>query len=156
MNLLPGEKILLQSEDKNVVVTSHRARLGMQTTGFSKVTSIMLDEVSTCEVTSTSKPWLLVAALVIFLIGLYAGTSNNPFSRSDPTAMLGGTIIGLFFAIAYFATRQKVISLRSSSGAINLQTQGMSMENAVVFIDTVEAAKNDRYLSAGKATAASA
>lgn len=156
MNLLPGEKILLQSDNNAFILTSHRVRMGIQTTGFSKVTSIMLDELSTCEITAISRPWLLVAALLIFLIGLFSSLSNTPFSRNDPSGIFGGAVIALIFVLTYFATRQKVISLRSSSGAINVATKGMSMENATALINTVEAARNDRYFSAGNPLSASA
>ena len=116
----------------------------------------MLDELSTCEITAISRPWLLVAALLIFLIGLFSSLANTPFSRNDLSGIFGGAIIALIFVLTYFATRQKVISLRSSSGAINVATKGMSMENATALINTVEAARNDRYFSAGKPLSASA
>lgn len=150
MNPLPDEKSLLQSDNGALVLTSHRVRYGMKTTGFSKFTSIMLEELSVCEVTTTSKPWLLVIALIIFLAGFFLSTDR------DLSPAIMGTVIALCLVIGYFATRATVISLRSAGGAINAPVQGMTADAARGFIDAVEATKNERYFAARKAAAASA
>ncbi|HEY6348288.1 MAG TPA: hypothetical protein VI636_02650 [Candidatus Angelobacter sp.] len=75
MNPLPGERLLLQSDNNAFVLTSHRVRFETQMTGLKKVTSIMLEELSACEITTMSKPWLLVLAAVVFLAGLASSSS---------------------------------------------------------------------------------
>lgn len=149
MNLLPGEILLQQSNNNAFVLTSHRVRLEAQTTGLSKVTSIMLEELSACEITTVSKPWLLVAALVVFILGLVYGNSSR-----EPTGIIGGIVVAVLLVAAYFGSRQGVISLRSSGGAINASTTGLTLEASKSFIDAVEAAKNARYFAVPRAAAA--
>jgi len=147
---LPGETILLESDNQNLVLTSHRVRCSMQTMGLAKVTSIMLEELSACEITTTSSPWLFVLALLVFLIGLFANTPSQ-----DSSSTIGGALIALAIVLTYFGTRQRVISLRAAGGAIIVPTKGMDAEVALEFIDTLEAAKNDRFLAARRASAGS-
>jgi hypothetical protein len=98
----------------------------------------MLEEVSACEIATTSKPWLLMWALLFLLIGLYLAI--------DRVGTLWTISFGVAFfcGLAYLGTRQQVISVRSSGGSINVPTQGMGLEKATDFIDQVELAKH-RY-----------
>ena len=152
MNLLPGERVLLESDTKNLVLTSHRVRYEMQTTGLTKITSIMLEEVSACEVTTTTKPGLLIAAIVVFLAGLFFNSSISP---RDSSAIIGGVVVAVILVLAYFGTRERVISVRSAGGAINASIQGIPPESVRNFIEVLEQAKNERYFAARGAFAAS-
>ena len=151
MNSLPGERILLQSDNKSLILTSHRVRFEMQTTGLARVTSIMLEEISACEITTTTKPWLLVAALAVFIGGMV----SQQILR-DSSGVVGGIVIALIFVVAYFSSREGVISLRSSGGSIQMATRKMTTAVAKNFIDAVEAAKNERFFAVRRAAAASA
>ena len=133
---LPNERKLLSSDDDRLVLTTHRVRFEAKSIAFSRVTSIMLEEVSGCEIATTSKPWLLVCALLFLLIGLYPAIDLN----ETPWAM--GLVVAVFCGLAYLGTRRQVISVRSSGGSINVPTQGMGLEKAQDFIDQVELAKN--------------
>ena len=132
---LPNERKLLSSDDDRLVLTTHRVRFQAKSFAFSRVTSLMLEEVSACEIATTSKPWLLVLALLFLLIGLYPATERN----ETPWTM--GFVVAVFFGLAYLGTRRQVISVRSSGGSINVPTQGMGLEKAKDFIDQVELAK---------------
>ncbi|HEY6348289.1 MAG TPA: hypothetical protein VI636_02655 [Candidatus Angelobacter sp.] len=50
----------------------------------------------------------------------------------------------------------RVISLRSSGGAIHASTKGMIPEAAKGFIDAVETAKNERYFAVRRVAAGAA
>ncbi len=147
---LPNEKKLLSSDDDRLVLTTHRVRFEAKSRAFRRVTSILLEEVSACEIASTSKPWLFTVALLFVLMGLLE--REGPNSNSATFSF----VIALFFGLGYLATRRQVISLRSSGGSINVPTQGMGLEKAKNFIDQVELAKyrylrNDRPQSATNA-----
>ena len=148
MTLLPNEKMILRSDKDNLVLTTHRVRLEIRTASITRVTSIMLEKLTTCEITSVSKPWLLGLAFLA-VVGGFALTNSRDWS----SVVLGG-ILAVALVVIYFATRRGVIALRSAGGVIMAPTKGMSTEAAKAFIDAVETAKNNRYLSHSEAAAA--
>jgi hypothetical protein len=135
---LPNERKLLSSDDDRLVLTTHRVRFQAKSFAFSRVTSIMLGEVSACEIATTSKPWLFMCALLFLLIGFYLAIYRKGILW---TICL---FVAFFCGLAYLDTRRQVISVRSSGGSINVPTQGMGLEKATDFIDQVELAKH-RY-----------
>ena len=135
---LPGETRLLSSDDDRLVLTTHRVRFEAKSRAFRRVTSIMLDEVSACEIATARRPWLLVWALIFLLIGLYP----PPNSSQDASIMF--FVLAALGGLAYLSTRRQIISVRSSGGSIKVPTQGMGLEKAKDFIDQVELAKH-RY-----------
>jgi hypothetical protein len=140
VNLMPGEKVLLESDNGKLVLTSRRVSFEASAAGMAEFTSIMLEELASCQITHTSKPILLVLAVLSVLGGAYFNTSR------DSTALVIGVIAAVLFVIAYFVTRTQVISLASAGATIHAGTQGMSMDTARQFIDKAELAKNERYL----------
>ena len=131
---LPNETRLLSSDDDRLLLTTHRVRFEAKSAAFRRVTSILLEEVSACEIASTSKPWLLALALLFVLVGLSETGRNN----DDRTVAF---VFAVVCGLAYLATRRQVISVRSSGGSINVPTRGMGLEKAKDFIDQVELAK---------------
>ena len=127
MNLLPDERVLLESDNGEFILTTHRARFEAKRQGQAQVTSILLDQISSSEIRHASKPILLMFAF------LFAIT----------------VIGGLLFLLAYLWSRRQVISLASYGATINLETRGMSLQAAKDFINDVESAKNARYLLNG-------
>jgi hypothetical protein len=132
--ILPDETRLLSSDDDRLVLTTHRIRFEAKSATFRRVTSLLLEEVSACEIATTSKPWLFVLALLFVLVGLSDGTGRIDFSTPS-------FVIAVLCGVAYLATRRQVISVRSSGGSINVPTRGMGLEKAMDFIDQVELAK---------------
>jgi hypothetical protein len=132
---LPNETRLLSSDDDRLLLTTHRVRFEAKSAAFRRVTSILLEEVSVCEIASRSKPWLLALALLLVLMSLLA--QPTPYNDARPL----GFAFAVICALAYLATRGQVISVRSSGGAINVPTRGMGLEKAKDFIDQVELAK---------------
>jgi len=133
---LPNETRLLSSDDDRLVLTTHRVRFEAKSAAFRRVTSILLEEVSACEIASTSKPWLLALALVFLLVGCLSGET-----RYNDAGTLS-FVFAFFCGLAYLATRRRqVISVHSSGGSINAPTRGMGLERAMDFIDQVELAK---------------
>lgn len=136
MNLMPGEKVLLESDGKTLVLTTHRVRYEIDALGSGEIKSILLEELASCAMTRTSNPILLVVAAICFLVGLVTGRG----------AIAGGFILALILLIIYFVTRKQSLLLASAGATITFDTRGMSPEDVKKFIDRTEAAKNDRYL----------
>jgi hypothetical protein len=141
VNLMPGEKVLIQSDNGKLVLTSHRVRFEARVSGRAKFTSIMLEGLVSCQITYTSAPILLWLALLSLPVGAYFNTAR------DNTSVIVGLIAAALFVLGYFVTRTRVLSLASAGGAtIDVGTKGMSMDTAKQFIDKAESAKNERYL----------
>ena len=140
MNLMPGEKILLESDTKELVLTTHRIRFETKKPGRAYLASIMLEELRSCEIRYASNPSLIILA-VIFII-VWVASLISKYS----TGVTIGFIGCLVFTIAYLWTRRQVISLSSSTATINLRISGMSFDKAKELIDNIEIAKNQRHL----------
>ena len=144
MKLLPGERILLESDPKGLVLTTYRIRSETPRRGHQEVISIMLEGLASCTITHHSSPGLLVCAAISIVLGLMEaiGSTRNQY------AITTGVIIALIFVVIYSATRQQIIVLASGGASIKSSTKGMDVQTAKDFIDIVETAKNERYLQA--------
>jgi hypothetical protein len=138
MKQLPGERTLLSSDDDRLVLTTHRVRYHARLRGFQRFTSIMLEQVSACEIIYFSRPWLLMAALLTLVLSFYFPTPGNVTSRTI------SWLVAIVLVFVYLGTRRQVISVRSAGGAINVPTRGMGLEKAQEFIDTLEEAADRR------------
>ena len=147
MKLVSDETVLLESDTKELVLTTHRIRFQTKKSGRATVISIMLEELCSCGITHTSYPFLVVLAAIFFIGGIALGSLLDEASW----AIASGIILGVLFIIVYFVTRKGVFSLASGGATINTSPSGMSYDNMVKFIDDVEVAKNGRllYLNAG-------
>jgi hypothetical protein len=153
MQGLPGERILLESDPKGLILTTHRVRSETRNRGRQEVISIMLEELVSCTITEdSSSSGLLVCAAISAALGILEpiGVLDFIVPRS-PYARITGIVIALILLIVYFIMRQQIIVLASAAATIKSSTKGMSTQAAKDFIDIVEAAKNERYLQASKA-----
>lgn len=137
MNLLPGERIIVTSEAKELTLTTHRLRWDSRRWGEAQVTAIMLDELCSCEVTSVSQPILLILAALAAIGG---------FVIQNIAAIAIGITLAVVLLVVYLTCRRQAVALRSAGAAITTKTEGMSLQDAIDLIDEVEAAKNARYL----------
>jgi len=139
MRPLPTERIIAEAPGRvGLVLTSHRVRLDVKKWGQVETVSIMLDELASCGVTGISYPGLLVAAPAALIIGLAVGVSS---------AQVLGVVGALALVAAYFLTRRRDLALTSAGDSIRIRTgRRMSVEAAASFIDSVEEAKDLRYI----------
>jgi hypothetical protein len=138
MNLMPSEKVLLESDGNILVLTTHRVRYEAEAFGSGEIKSVMLEELASCVMTQTSNTIFLIIAAICFIVGAYIG-------RDVAT---GGMVLALIFLVIYFVTRKQSLLLASAGTTITFDTRGMSPEDIKKFIDRTEAAKNERYLLA--------
>ena len=69
MKLMPNESILLESERKMLILTTHRIRYQSEAVGSAEIKSIMLEELASCAmVQSSSVALLLIAAGIGFFL----------------------------------------------------------------------------------------
>lgn len=142
MNDLPGEKVLIESDNQVLVLTTHRVRYDAigKSTGWvdrAEVISIMLEELAACAIMRVHYPILLLLALVGLLILLLVE---------------GGAIVGIVLAalsLGGFLFSQRQVLMLVSTGGVRIQvnTSSMSLQSVREFIDEVEKAKNERFLA---------
>lgn len=136
---MQGERKLLESDTGEFTLTTHKVRFVHQTRGRAKVTSIMLEHLTACEITYSSRPSLLYFAGAAFMLGILGAMSTD-----EAGGAVIGIIVALVLVVAYFAQRHQVISLSSPSSSIRLKTSGMSFQDSLDLLEKVEAAKDER------------
>src|ERR1700722_5496138 len=132
---MEGEQVVLQSQDGTLTVTTHRVRHVTKRTGSAKFTSIMLEAVTSCEVTHTSYPALIAVAVIAFLAGLALSSSR------DATPSVYGGVVAAILVGLYFLMRRQVVRLSSPSAHIEKDLAGISFDQATGVVDAVESAK---------------
>lgn len=140
---IEGEEVLLNVNNKQLILTTHRIRQeNYSSTGaLISMTSIMLEKICSCSLTTKRRIVLLILGIVIGGILIASGNATH---QGGGIAPLGGLIF-IGFIILYFYLKDKIISFRSAGDAIKVSLSGISLEEIKKIIDKVEVAKNNRY-----------
>lgn len=117
MTSIENEKLLLESDNKQVRLTTHRLRYYETPTRNSNFTSIMLDRISSIELTyHKSSIWLLIIGILTVPI-----------------------IIGIILIVLFFTSKRHIVTITPDGGKpIIFQTKGMKRDFLEDFIDKVE------------------
>lgn len=138
MKLINNEVNILVSDDRSIVLTSHRIRQENKQWGKMQIKSIMLQDVTSCEYDKKSFPVFLLVGIMILAFGVYMMYG----SHNDEMGLLAGGI-GLVMIIFYWITIRKGLIVSSPSAKIIMNTNGMQDENIKTFIDKLEEAKTN-------------
>lgn len=125
MKLMTDEKILLESNDNELVLTTHRVRLTSESFGHARIISIMLDELASCAITRISHPIFLVLAGICFVGGALIAVNG----RGNEGALIGGIVLAVILVVIYLLNRQQVLALASAGATIQVNTQGMKLDD---------------------------
>ena len=137
--IFEGERLISESDDKSVILTTHRIRYNSSGAGTGHIVSIMLEKISSIEIHYKSWIFILFAGILLAMGGLLVGAQN----RGD--AMVMGLGAGGLCILIYFFTRRHVVTIASDGGAkINFETKGLKREALLDFINKIEAAKANR------------
>ena len=139
MQMLQGESIVLESDNKELTLSTHRIRHRVVSWGQEDIVSIMLEQVASCGLVHTSNPLLIVLSAVCAIAALVGPERSR---------------VPLIFAVAillilYFVTRKHVLAISSAGHTLKVTLGGMSTEQVMSFIEATESAKNQRFLSRG-------
>lgn len=134
MDLFENEKIITQSGDKKITLTSHRIIQQGKESGKSYHLSIMLNHITSCENSVNYIDLLLYLAVIAFVSAGYFGATE----QGDLFKIAAGA--GLVFAILFILTRTNVITISSASAKMKINASKMNREKALEFIDKVERA----------------
>jgi hypothetical protein len=140
MNYLPDEIVLVESDNKVLILTTHRLRYDAIGKGGgwadrTELVSIMLEELSSCAITRTSYPVLLLLALAGLVLALVV----------EESAIIGFALAALFAGGFFLSQRQVLLLTSSGGGKIQVNTASMSLQAVRDFVDEVEKAKSQRY-----------
>lgn len=141
MKLLGNEQILLRMEP--LTLTTHRVRLDEKP---NQISSIMLDEVTSCDMTHRSHPvWLILAAIVLLGSIVIDRSELMNLARSiglvPDSPYVYTTLFMAVFVFIYFITRKGALVIHATRSAISVpNTSAKELEE---FIDTLESAKNN-------------
>ena len=119
MKGIDNEKIVLESDNNQIRLTTHRLRYHETANSNSNFTSIMLDKISSIELAySQNSIWLLIIGIITIPI-----------------------LVGIILIIVFFTSKKHVVSVTPDGGKpMIFETKGMKREFLEDFIDKVEAA----------------
>jgi hypothetical protein len=136
VNLVQGERVLLQSSEGVLTLTTCRVRYESNMSGTSRVIGMTLDAVASCGLVRRSYPVLLVLAALAGVVGAVL-SSQISGEAGIPLFVVAGVA-----CLAYLLTRVAFIEVASSSGGhILVRAKGMTRDAMMEFIDRLEAAK---------------
>jgi len=117
MNAFENEKLIIESDNKQIRLTSHRLRYFETPKKNADFTSIMLDKISSIELTYyKSSIWFLIIGIVAIPV-----------------------LVGLILIYMFFTSKRHVISVTPDGGKpIIFETVGMKRDFLDDFIDKVE------------------
>lgn len=141
MKLLNNEAIITTSDDNALTLTTHRVRADFSSGSEARFTSIMLEHVSSVQLSTRSYPVLIGIAIILILVGVAVGSDRSNNSSASAILIIAGVIAG----IAYFIYRQHTCIIASDGGSrIEFSTSGMKRESLINFLDKIEEAKAKR------------
>lgn len=121
-----SEETILVSDSGKLKLTTQRVVLD----DADHYAVIPIDMVASCDVRTTSWPWLLVLAFGMVLLAIFGPGGDN--------ARYAAAFVGLVAFIGYFISRRGTIEVRSSGGgSIAVPTAGMSHDQAKRFADAL-------------------
>lgn len=116
MESLENETLITESNNRQILLTTHRLRYHQSISKNSNFTSIMLDKISSIELTYHSNIWLLIIGILTL-----------PF------------LIGIILIILFFTTKKHIVRITPDGGtSIVFETKGMKRDFLEDFINKVE------------------
>jgi hypothetical protein len=138
MRLLPEEQKI--REFGSLTLTTHRLR---QYGGYTvkrqrrrEVTSIRLEHITHCQITSVDRPAFFFLGLTLIVIGTIAGSNARPHFLGLFGFILGA--IGVMLIISYFTNRHSEIDIATPTISIKEHLSKTSLDEAMGFVQTVE------------------
>lgn len=118
MKLLSDESLIIESGNRQLVLTNKRIRHYEGNSQNSNFTSILLHKISGIEVAYKANFWLLIFGVITLPI-----------------------VVGVILIILYFVSRKHVVAISSDGGTVlTFQTKGMKRAFIEEFINEVEEA----------------
>jgi hypothetical protein len=140
--LLRTEEVVAELATDNLVLTTHRIRHRIASSGREEFVSIMLDQIATCGTFRRSRPLLILMAVLSIFLGFLSRAEDSAMSNNYFASSL---VIALALIVAYLLTIRQVLELASAGTTIRANIKGMSQLEIDHFVNEIEKAKDQRY-----------
>ena len=135
---------VLRAGPCGITLTTHRLRHEAQRFGSYAITSIMLEQVTSCCLTHRSKPgWLVLAAFSVlngFLLSAYGVEALSQ-------AWIVGIVVALVALLIYSFSHAHELAFTAANSVIRVSGAGIARDTLLDLIEATEAAKNARVTS---------
>jgi len=129
MQLMPGESVVASLG--NITLTTRRIQYERREWGSKKVTTITLDDLTSCDIEARSKPrWIVFGALACVLAMAFRWSVL--------------WVVAVLFFLVWFLSRRKAMVLRSASEKIEYFGSLGQWSHLQQFLHKVQTAKADR------------
>lgn len=161
MKDLKNEKLLWQSSNKQLLLTSHRLREMKHNIFGSTIKSIMLEELNSCELKTLRQGHLLRQGLILFLLingsvfllnhylfkaELIKLIFNEVHIGKESAQMIFyfSLVVSFVYILLFLLSFKKVFSFNTTGLTINMELRRLSFEERDSFISMIEEAKDER------------
>ncbi|MDI1255677.1 MAG: hypothetical protein PSV16_06215 [Flavobacterium sp.] len=137
--LFNNEKIVTQSANGAVTLTTDRICYEYQQGGRTHHEAIMLEQVTSCNNYFSSSIMLLAMAGISLIVGLVG-------MLTDVNGLLGMLLVSLLLLLLYVPSRRNVMVIASTQGKMEVTNSGMEGDYIEEFLHTVEVVKYERII----------
>ena len=141
LNLLNGEEIISESDNKELVLTTLRIRQYISYAGKHTYKSIMLEDIVSIQMAHKKNYWLILFAIIAILVALF---SFIGLGEAATGVLAASFIIAIILVIFFFLSMKGIVSIDSAKGSIEFNTKGMNPEKIISFLELIEKAKKGR------------
>jgi hypothetical protein len=141
LQLFSDEKLLTQSLDGGVTLTTHRIVYEYKDWRRSYNQSIMLEHITSCENAYKTQVWSLILSGLCFVVGLIEATNNHIEQFGS------ATLVAIAFAAFFWFTKSNLMIIASPSTKMIINVKGMKRDRVLEFLNNVEQAKHKRLLT---------
>lgn len=128
MILLKQEKIDVTSDNGSLILTNIRVQYQVNELGKAKITSILLKNIASIEVTYKSNLLFAVIAAIVLATSLLASSY-----------LFYGAIVSIIFIVLFILSRRHYLVISSKGGAkVNLLVKGMKTDKVLGFLNRIE------------------
>jgi hypothetical protein len=141
--LFPGERLISQSIDGDVNLTTHRILYEHKSWGQSSQESILLEDIIFCE----NKPrkrqqaWLVALGVLLIIVAIFI-----------TSAKIIALLVGSFCLAIYWKTEKEVLVVASAETKIKIRVEGMRQQKIIEFVNKIEQARGERIIDLNNCT----
>ncbi len=126
--LFPNEEILVESNNKSIILTNRRMIQNQSNNGYTIYKNIMLEHIKSCVNSTSHNIMYLILAGITLLISGYV------YTQVSIQAAFVALIAVVVLVILYFTTRKNVLAIASPSCKIIFEVNNMKREKTIEFI----------------------
>ncbi|MBP6387064.1 MAG: hypothetical protein KA327_10645 [Pseudarcicella sp.] len=148
MNLFPDEYIVTESNNGELVLTTHRIWQKKGSLNSAQTKSIMLEHITSCQTNVRSNIVILLIGILAVIFGFFIDLHGS--GRGSEIIKGTSFVTGIVLIITFYWTRKNQIIISSSSANIVADTSSLSQKSVENFIDKVENTKHKRLVQINK------